>query len=47
MKQKWQMQSSAQNSDWKYADRQKKKNVKNSLALKENNMLNKTGKSFI
>lgn len=46
MKQKWQMQSSAQNSDWKYADRQKK-TVKNSLALKENNMLNKTGKSFI
>lgn len=46
MKQKWQMQSSAQNSDWKYADRQKK-NVKNSLALKDNNMLNKTGKSFI
>lgn len=25
----------------------KKKNVKNSLALKENNVLNKTGKFFI
>lgn len=30
MKQKWQMQSSAQNSDWKYADRQKKKRKKQS-----------------